>query len=306
VIELIRRYPKAFGFSLLLHVTVLVLGLIELSSSPEHSQSASPSLVDQTIKAEVIDQKRLDERAERIRQQQELEARQKREAQKKAEAARQREQEQKRRAEAERDKAAAEKKRQQAEAAAKRKQAEAEKKRLEQAVKKRKAEQEKQRREEEARQRAEAEQKRREEEARQKAEAERIAREEAERQAVEAARAKAEAEQRQRELELEAQIAAEERQRALNLARNKYYAMIRDKISRNWRLPKNPGNTPACEINVIQGPGGVILDVTFGQCPGTREYRLSVEAAVLKSDPLPQPEDLELFDRNINLIFRPE
>ena len=59
-------------------------------------------------------------------------------------------------------------------------------------------------------------------------------------------------------------------------------------------------------MRVIQGPGGVILDVTFGRCPGTREYRLSVEAAVLKSDPLPKPDDPEAFERNINLIFKPE
>jgi len=56
---------------------------------------------------------------------------------------------------------------------------------------------------------------------------------------------------------------------------------------------------------VVQGPGGIILDVTFGECPGTREYRLSVEAAVLKSDPLPEPEDKELFERNIILKFKP-
>ncbi len=116
----------------------------------------------------------------------------------------------------------------------------------------------------------------------------------------------AEAEQRRKEAELKAQLAAEERQRALNLARNKYYEMIRQTISRNWRQPVNAGNMPECEVRVIQGPGGVILDVTFGRCPGTREYRLSVEAAVLKSDPLPKPDDPEAFERNINLIFKPE
>ena len=81
--------------------------------------------------------------------------------------------------------------------------------------------------------------------------------------------------------------------------------LIKNKIERNWRQPVNAGNMPGCEVNVIQGPGGIILDVTFGNCPGTREYRLSVESAVLKSDPLPEPEDPALFDRNLAIKFEP-
>ena len=137
-------------------------------------------------------------------------------------------------------------------------------------------------------------------------EQEKIRLEEARKQAELDARLKAEAEQRRKEAELQAQIAAEERQRELDSKRNRYYSMIREKISRNWRQPANAGDKPQCEVQVVQGPGGIILDVTFGQCPGTREYRLSVEAAVLKSDPLPEPEDAELFERNIIFKFKPE
>ena len=176
--------------------------------------------------------------------------------------------------------------------------AEAEKKRKAEVARK-KAEAEKKRKAEEARKKAEAEKKRKAEEARKKAEAEK------KRKAEEAARRKAEEEQRRKEAELQARLAAEERQRELDLMRNAYYAKIRDKISRNWRQPPNAGDKPECEVHVVQGPGGIILDVSFGRCPGTREYRLSVEQAVRKSDPLPKPDDPELFERDILIKFKP-
>jgi hypothetical protein len=56
---------------------------------------------------------------------------------------------------------------------------------------------------------------------------------------------------------------------------------------------------------VLQGPGGVILNVTIGRCPGTTNYRLSVENAVHKSEPLPEPKDASLFDRDVKILFKP-
>ncbi len=56
MIDLIRRYPKAFGFSLLLHVVIIGLTLLELSSQSERKLITKPGTVDQTIKAEIVDQ----------------------------------------------------------------------------------------------------------------------------------------------------------------------------------------------------------------------------------------------------------
>lgn len=84
-----------------------------------------------------------------------------------------------------------------------------------------------------------------------------------------------------------------------------YFRLIKEKVSSNWREPANAGDKPDCEVQVLQGPGGIILDVTFGKCPGTREYRLSVETAILKSDPLPLPEAPALFERRIIVKFKP-
>ncbi len=115
----------------------------------------------------------------------------------------------------------------------------------------------------------------------------------------------AEEEQKRKELELQTQIAAEERQNQLDDLKNQYLSAIQQKIQRNWRQPVNAGKMPKCEVNVLQGPGGVILDVTFGRCLGSTNYRLSVENAVYKSEPLPEPKDASLFDREVKILFKP-
>ncbi len=317
MIGFLRQHPRAFGFSLLLHLLLIGVAAFSLDSPDAQRLVKKPGPQTQTIQTEIVDEKALEKSA---RNKAEIEQRRKQEQKRKAEAKRKKaEAEKKRKLEAE-QKRKAELKRRQAEAEKKkkaeiaRKKAEAEKKRKAEAARK-KAEAEKKRKAEEARKKAEAEKKRKAEEARRKAEAEkkrkaeearRKAEAERKRKAEEAARRKAEEEQRRKEAELQARLAAEERQRELDRMRNRYYAMIRDKISRNWRQPPNAGNKPECEVMVQQDPAGYIIDVTFGQCPGTREYRLSVEQAVFKSEPLPKPDDPELFEREIRLKFKPK
>ncbi len=63
---------------------------------------------------------------------------------------------------------------------------------------------------------------------------------------------------------------------------------------------------PDCEVRVIQGPGGIILDVTIGRCGGgTATYRASIENAVYKAEPLPRPGDPALFERELIILFNP-
>jgi len=310
VINTLKQHPKALLYSVVFHLSVIGLALFEFSGTPVKPVVTKQGLVDQTIKAEVIDNKLLEKREQTQKKQQQAEKKKKEQARLK-EVARKRAAEQKKKKEAEKkrqqkiakEKATKEKKRKLD--AEKKKKALALKKEKEKQAKLKKAEAERKKREE-AERKAEAEKKRKAEEARLKAEAEKKRQEQERINAEREARLQAEAEQRRKEAELKAQIAAEERQRDLDNKRNKYYSLIREKISRNWRQPANAGNKPLCEVQVIQGPGGVILDVTFGNCPGTREYRLSVEAAVLKSDPLPKPEDPALFERNIVLKFKPK
>jgi colicin import membrane protein len=63
---------------------------------------------------------------------------------------------------------------------------------------------------------------------------------------------------------------------------------------------------PTCEVRVVQVPGGIILDVEFGAGDGsTATYRASIQNAVYKAEPLPTPENPELFERELNFFFNP-
>ena len=154
-----------------------------------------------------------------------------------------------------------------------------------------------------------AEQKRKAEEARiaeekRKAEEARRAEEERRRQEAEARRL-AEEEQRRKEDELRAQLLAEENQRRLASLREQYIIAIREKIERYWLKPAGSGKMPICEVKVQQGPGGIILGVSFGDCAGTAIYRDLIENAVRRAEPMPAPGDPSLFERNLTFLFNP-
>ena len=116
----------------------------------------------------------------------------------------------------------------------------------------------------------------------------------------------AEEEQKRRQQELAEKLKAEESQRRLNSLRDKYIQAIQQKIERYWRQPPGLTEFPDCELRVTQGPGGIILNVSFGVCQGgDKTYRSSIENAVYKADPLPKPADPSLFDRELIILFNP-
>ena len=140
-----------------------------------------------------------------------------------------------------------------------------------------------------------------------KAEEARIAEEKRRAEEARIAEEKRKAEEARRaQEELKARLQAEENQRRLASLRDIYIAAIRGKIERNWLKPAGSEKMPDCEVNVQQGPGGIILGVSFGDCGATQIYRDSIENAVRRADPLPTPEDPALFQREITLIFKPE
>ena len=102
------------------------------------------------------------------------------------------------------------------------------------------------------------------------------------------------------------EITAEESQRRLNTLREAYKLAIIQKIERNWLKPKGLTELSDCEVRVTQGPGGIILDVSFGACQGgDSTYRWSIENAVYNAGPLPKPGDPSLFDRELIILFSP-
>jgi colicin import membrane protein len=305
--EDLLRHPVALGLSVGLHVLLVALLVVGYSLAPR--RVTQPVASAKPIEATAVDARKIEQgREQRLAAEQ---ARKRADAERKAEAKREAE-EAARRAQAEHQrKAEAAKKKAEAERIAEVKRKEAEAQQLAEA--KRKAEAEAKRKAEaEAKRKAEAEAKRKAEaEAKRKAEAEakRKAEAEAKRKAEEEARRKAEEEARRRaETELKAQLAAEERQRELVDKLQLYKDAITQKITRNWRRPIETGRQPDCKLIVEQLPGGLVADVRFLDCPGSAAYRDSVEKAVYKAEPLPDPGDPELFAlaRQIEITFYPE
>jgi len=195
----------------------------------------------------------------------------------------------------------------------------------------------KRKQEEEARKKVEAEkdaaEKARQAELKKKAELEAQQRQEAERKKAEAIRKqKEQAEQQKRAAALERQkeeklrqkkaeqmiqeqVAAEEkaRQAAAHAARaatvvDKYKAIIRQQVSRNWSRPLGVPKGLQCVVNVHLTPSGEVLAAKVVRSSGNPLFDRSVENAVYKAAPLPLPDDPSLFDnfREIEFLFNPE
>jgi len=56
-----------------------------------------------------------------------------------------------------------------------------------------------------------------------------------------------------------------------------------------------------CTVHVTQLPGGDVVGVNISSCNGDEAVVRSVEAAIRRSSPLPQPSNPDLFDRNLTL-----
>ncbi|HEA25998.1 MAG TPA: cell envelope integrity protein TolA, partial [Ectothiorhodospiraceae bacterium] len=108
--------------------------------------------------------------------------------------------------------------------------------------------------------------------------------------------------QEQKRLQQEASRA---QQRKLAIEKNRYVALIREKVVRNWVKPSgtNPGNS--CKVLVHQIPGGEVIDVKATACSGSIAFKNSVERAVFRASPLPMPVTKSLFDREIEFTFTP-
>jgi len=87
--------------------------------------------------------------------------------------------------------------------------------------------------------------------------------------------------------------------------RAQYYGAIADAIRRNWTRPDNVPNA-FCPIRIRQVPGGEVIDVqVLPSCPFDELGRRSVEAAVLKAQPLPYAGFESVFARELTIRFRP-
>jgi len=134
---------------------------------------------------------------------------------------------------------------------------------------------------------------------RERQEAERKRQEDIQRQREENERLRKELEAEQRQAELD----AEERRFTTrnSAAMSAYQFAIGQKIRRNWAVPASANSETRCTVLVTQLPGGDIVGVNIRTCNGDEAVKRSVEAAIRRSSPLPEPSDPDLFDRNLTL-----
>jgi colicin import membrane protein len=158
-------------------------------------------------------------------------------------------------------------------------------------------------------------------EAQRQAEAKRIAdKAEAERKAAEAKRLaeqkKAEEVQRaadekarqESEADLRNSLAAEEH---ANQVRNSgalvsWVSQIAARIQRAWLRPPSARQGIQCVLHITQAPGGQVLSAKIESCNGDQAVRESIEAAAYRASPLPPPPDPSLFERDLEVTFRPD
>jgi colicin import membrane protein len=286
MLEFLRNYWEYLIGAAALHVLfagVFALGLLTFNwRQPPPTLAIQAVLVDRSVlerAARPPPQRDRTQEREQERQRQEAEQRKQQE---RREAEQRAEQEQKQRE--------AEQQRRQAEEQQLREKQEAEHKAQAEAERKAQVEAERQRKAEAERQRV--------------AEIERKQKEEAERRkAADDAR-----EKQQRESELRRQIEEEEGRTQAESAGllNEYIALIEQRIVRNWNRPPSARAGLECRVKVAQTPGGTVLSVQIDQCNGDEAVRQSIEAAVMRSSPLPPPPDPRLFERNLVLVFKPE
>ena len=101
--------------------------------------------------------------------------------------------------------------------------------------------------------------------------------------------------------------AAESEQRAASNRRGQeaYATKIRIKIRSNVVLPPGIQGNPEAGFIVDQLPTGEILAVKLKRSSGNPGLDQAIERALLKSSPLPKPDDPALFERSLEIKYKP-
>jgi colicin import membrane protein len=100
--------------------------------------------------------------------------------------------------------------------------------------------------------------------------------------------------------------AAREQAAARNRAMAAWVSKIRNKIRSNINLPADMAGNPEAIFDVALLPTGEVLTATMRKSSGHPGYDDAVYRAILKSSPLPKPEPASLFERQLELRFRPQ
>jgi colicin import membrane protein len=114
------------------------------------------------------------------------------------------------------------------------------------------------------------------------------------------------AEERERQERQMRELIARQQAAALQKALATWSDKIRAKVRGNIILPRDiPGN-PEAIFDVALLPTGEVLTVRKRKSSGHPGYDEAVERAIMKSSPLPLPDDRSIFRRDLELKFRPQ
>ena len=102
-----------------------------------------------------------------------------------------------------------------------------------------------------------------------------------------------------------AQMKAAQAASARNKAIADYLGKIRGKIRGNINLPPDIKGNPEAMFEVTQLPSGEVINVKLKKSSGHPALDAAVERAILKSSPLPKPEQGDVFDRLLVIPYRP-
>ncbi len=80
---------------------------------------------------------------------------------------------------------------------------------------------------------------------------------------------------------------------------------IRGKVRGNIVLPPDVRGNPEAIFDVTQLPSGEVIAVRLKQTSGQPALDAAIERAILKSSPLPKPEQPSAFVRDLEIRFRP-
>ena len=128
--------------------------------------------------------------------------------------------------------------------------------------------------------------------------------EEKERLNQEAARARQQAET---DPELQRLLVLEDERRRANETQllDEYVRSVEDRIYENWIRPASAEAGLVCVVNLTLAPSGDVVAVLISHCIGDEVVAESIEAAVLRSSPIPSPIPA-LYERNLKILFSPD
>ncbi|HZX80034.1 MAG TPA: cell envelope integrity protein TolA, partial [Lysobacter sp.] len=87
--------------------------------------------------------------------------------------------------------------------------------------------------------------------------------------------------------------------------RARYAAALQAAITSKWTRPDSIQSGDRCRLQIRQLPGGEVVDVQVSApCSYDEQGRRSIEAAVLKAQPLPYAGFESVFQRNLTLNFQ--